>query len=69
MLPGRWALLLGYLISLFFNDPGHRFFSDIICSSAPEPETQDARIPVEKLPRWVNNFDPYLMFRVAKKEN
>ena len=43
-------------------------FSNTVYFSAPEPEAQDARIPVEKLPRWVKIFHLYLVFEVAKRE-
>lgn len=42
--------------------------SYIVYISAPEPETEDAKIPVEKLPRWVKTLICIWSSRLQKKK-
>lgn len=46
----------------------HSFFSHITYFRAPDPQTQDAGIPVEKLPRWVKRLWSVLVLQFEKKK-
>lgn len=58
------SLLLDYTNDVFF-------FSVIMYFSAPEPEAEDSKIPLEELPRWVKKKKKplHLVFQIARKEN